>query len=140
MKWFSCEREIRQWAGPEFRYPFIQQSFESDLKLDSLASYSLLNRQGLLIGFGQYYPWLGRCHLSRLVINPDSRGQGIIQLLLTSLLKKGLHDCGLTEASLFVFENNASAINAYLNAHFEVMEYPDAQLMEHCLYMVKIPN
>ena len=58
MKWFSCEREIRQWAGPEFRYP-------------------LLNRQGLLIGFGQYYLRLERCHLSRLVINPDSRGQGI---------------------------------------------------------------
>ena len=140
MRWFTSESELRQWGGPGFRYPFDQQSFESDLRMASLATFSLLNNEGQLVGFGQYYLRLGRCHLGRLAVSPDSRGLGIIQPLITALLNKGLIELEVTDASLFVFEDNQSAIKAYHKAGFRVTEYPDSMPMDDCLYMIKTPS
>ncbi|WP_206018259.1 hypothetical protein [Pseudoalteromonas sp. Z9A5] len=55
MSWFSTEEELSIWSGPGFRYPFDLSSFKSDLKLDSLKSFSLVSVEGDLLAFGQYY-------------------------------------------------------------------------------------
>jgi len=137
MTWFSSEDELREWAGPEFRYPYDFDSFVEDLKLDTLNSYSLVSDEPALIGFGQYYRRLGRCHLGRLVVSPAFRGRGMAARLIDELSRHGLRRLEANSCSLFVLERNRAAISAYRKSGFEVAPYPEDIGLEACFYMVK---
>ena len=138
MSWFSTEEELSIWSGPGFRYPFDLSSFKSDLKLDSLNSFSLVSTEGSLLAFGQYYQRLERCHLGRLVVNPNLRGQGIASNLIHQLSVLGKSDLKTDYCSLFVLKHNKSAIQAYTKLGFSLADYPDEIPLENCLYMVQI--
>jgi len=138
MSWFSTEEELNIWSGPGFRYPYDLISFKSDLRLDSLKSFSLVSAEGDLLAFGQYYLRLGKCHLGRLVVNPNSRGQGIASNLIYELSVLGKSDLKTDSCSLFVLGHNKSAIQAYKKLGFSVADYPDKISLENCLYMVKV--
>lgn len=138
MSWFSTEEELSVWSGPDFRYPFDLRSFKSDLKLDSLKSFSLISTEGNLLAFGQYYLRLGRCHLGRLVVNPNLRGQGIASHLIQKLSVLGKSDLSTDSCSLFVLGHNKSAIQAYTKLGFSIADYPDEIPLDNCFYMVKL--
>jgi ribosomal protein S18 acetylase RimI-like enzyme len=138
MSWFSTEEELSVWSGPDFRYPFDLSSFKSDLKLDSLKSFSLISTEGNLLAFGQYYLRLGRCHLGRLVVNPNLRGQGIASHLIQKLSVLGKSDLNTDSCSLFVLGHNKSAIQAYTKLGFYMTVYPDELPLDNCFYMVKV--
>jgi len=138
MSWFSTEEELSVWSGPDFRYPFDLSSFKSDLKLDSLKSFSLISTEGNLLAFGQYYLRLGRCHLGRLVVNPNLRGQGIASHLIQKLSILGKSDLNTDSCSLFVLGHNKSAIQAYTKLGFSMADYPDEIPLDNCFYMVKV--
>jgi ribosomal protein S18 acetylase RimI-like enzyme len=138
MSWFSTEEELSIWSGPDFRYPFDLSSFKSDLKLDSLKSFSLISTEGNLLAFGQYYLRLGRCHLGRLVVNPNLRGQGIASHLIQKLSVLGKSDLNTDSCSLFVLGHNKSAIQAYTKLGFSIADYPDEIPLDNCFYMVKL--
>ncbi|MFT6735853.1 MAG: ribosomal protein S18 acetylase RimI-like enzyme [Polaribacter sp.] len=138
MSWFSTEEELSVWSGPDFRYPFDLSSFKRDLKLDSLKSFSLISTEGNLLAFGQYYLRLGRCHLGRLVVNPNLRGQGISSHLIQKLSVLGKSDLNTDSCSLFVLGHNKSAIQAYTKLGFSMTIYPDELPLDNCFYMVKV--
>ena len=135
--WFSNERELTEWAGPGFRYPFDLQTFIEDLKLEKLSSFVLLSDDDEFIGFGQYYLRHGRCHLGRLVIAPQYRGGGYAAALMDLLIARGLKELNVDSSSLFVLEDNAPAIRAYQKFGFSFAEYPEEIPMENCLYMIR---
>lgn len=136
MSWFTTENELNLWSGPDFRFPFDLNSFKCDLKLETLASFSLLSTQAELLGFGQYYLRLGKCHLGRLVISPRFRGQGIATHLIQQLCSKGKADLRTNAYSLFVLEHNDSAIKSYQKLGFTFESYPEEISLKNCLYMV----
>jgi len=137
MNWFSCEQDLIDWSGPNFRYPFTLSSFVDDLKLNTLKSFSLVNNESEFLAFGQYYQRLGKCHLGRLIVNPNFRGQGVVSELINKICKLGRNELALTECSLFVLQHNDSAIKAYKKFGFSTSNYPDKIPLENCLYMVK---
>ena len=148
--WFNNEVELRIWSGPNFRYPFDKATFKADLSMERLASFCLKHSEPindierhLLVGFGQYYLRAGRCHLGRLVINPDCRGQNKIDDLIKLLADKGCADLQVNELSLFVMEDNHKAKKAYERLGFVEADYPETSLeeaapMEGCTYMTKL--
>jgi ribosomal protein S18 acetylase RimI-like enzyme len=138
MSWFSTEEELSIWSGPGFRYPFDLSSFKRDLKLDSLNSFSLVSVEGNLLAFGQYYLRLDKCHLGRLIVNPNFRGQGIAAHLIQKLGVLGKTELKTDSCSLFVLGHNKSAIQAYTKLGFSMADYPDEIPLEDCLYMVKV--
>ena len=138
MSWFSTEEELNIWSGPNFRYPFDSNSFKSDLKLDSLNSFSLVSLEGILLGFGQYYLRLEKCHFARLVVNPNLRGQGIVSNLIDQLSVLGKSDLKTDSCSLFVLVRNKSAIQAYTKLGFSMADYPEKIPLDNCFYMVKV--
>ena len=89
---------------------FDLNSFKSDLKLDSLKSFSLVSVEGNLLAFGQYYLRLDKCHLGRLIVNPNFRGQGIASHLIQKLGVLGKTELKTDSCSLFVLGHNKSAI------------------------------
>ena len=136
MSWFPTENELNLWSGPNFRFPFELAAFKRDLTLDTLASFSLLSAKSELLGFGQYYLRLDKCHLGRLVINPRFRGQGIAGHLIQQLCRKGKAELSTHVCSLFVMEHNESAIKTYQKLGFIFQPYPEEISLKNCLYMV----
>ncbi len=137
MRWFNSEKNLLEWAGPNFRYPFNPTTFTEDLQLDSTRSLSLVTDAAKLLAFGQYYKRLGRCHLSRLVVNPSHRSEGVAGHLLTALCEAGTAELAVRNCSLFVLNYNEYAIKAYRSFGFVVEEYPEHVPLPDCLYMVK---
>ena len=64
-----------------------------------------MDEQQNLLGFGQCYELLQRCHLGRLVVNPAHRGQGLVAALMVRLIDFGANKFNAREASLFVLED-----------------------------------
>ncbi len=137
MSWFESEEDLKIWSGPNFRFPFDFASFKQDLKLESLKSFALVSTESNLLGFGQYYERLNKCHLGRLVVSPDHRGKGIAPRLIEKLISTGTKDLNTKLISLFVLEHNEIAMRTYERLGFSVENYPEPMPLEGCLYMVK---
>ncbi len=138
MGWVRDRESCSNWGGPKFRFPFTESSFIDDVCWERLPSYSLVGEDGSLVGFGQYYPREGRCHLARLIISPAYRNQGLGRLLVARLIETGCKDLGVTECSLFVLKHNKVACACYRSVGFKpaacLGEIPE---LEGCLYMVR---
>jgi len=138
MGWFTNEDELKDWAGPNFRFPYDLDSFTNDLSLDSLNSFSLLSDKSRFLAFGQYYLRLGRCHLGRLIVAPHYRGRGVAATFLSELSRHGMKRLGVSSLSLFVLSHNESAIKAYEKFGFRFVAYPEKMPLKNCLYMIKV--
>ena len=98
---------------------------------------SPVGEDGRLLGFGQFYQKLGRCHLARLVINPDFRGHGLGEEFVAALMKHGSEDLRAGEFSLYVMTANKPALNCYRSLGFELADYPDGDArLENCVFMI----
>lgn len=137
MGWFSNEQELSNWSGPNFRFPLNLYSFIEDLNMGSLNSFALTSNTSELLAFGQFYQRLNKCHLGRLVVNPQFRGKGIAAKLMSHLCERGRQELKLNEYSLFVLAHNESAIKSYQKFGFTFADYPDEIPLANCLYMVK---
>lgn len=139
MGWFPDGVSASNWSGPTLRFPFTENSFFEDTQWQTLPSYSLVEANGRLVGFGQYYLRAGRCHLARLAISPSRRNQGLGRRLIHQLIETGCQALGVTEAGLFVLEHNTAAIHCYGHAGFQPAVYPgEPPALGGCLYMVRI--
>lgn len=137
MTWFTCELELREWAGPLFRYPYTLETFSKDLKLETLNSFSLLNESDELLAFGQCYERVEHWHLGRLVVSPQHRGKGLVQELINHLAEFGKREFGVDRNSLFVMHHNQAAIKAYEKCGFVMASYPEPMPMADTYYMTR---
>ena len=125
MPWFPDQASCLVWGGPQFRHPFTEASFVEDARLRDLPSFVLVDADGHLLAFGQYYARIGRCHLGRLVVSPEHRGHGIGRRLIAALVERGAAELGAGECSLFVAAENAQAAALYRRLGFAETTYPE---------------
>ena len=136
MRWFPDEQATRTWGGPDFRYPFNRHSFAEDIHWGRMATFSLRDRNGSFVAFGQVYERVGCINLARLAVIPTMRGQGIGTRLVEMLMivSAGMFDCD--RYSLFVYRGNTPAYKCYTALGFELSTYPEnARLAEVCDYL-----
>jgi len=122
--WFPDKESSYFWCGPGLRFPFSHESFLEDIHWEKMPTYSLRNKEGELIGFGQYYEKQQRCHLARLVVSPLHRSRGIGRDFIQQIMSIGMEDLGANECSLFVVRSNEKALNCYKSLGFKKQEYP----------------
>ncbi len=135
-RWFNSEKAVFYWGGPDLSYPLQIKRFKTESKYHKSHSYVL--KQGrTLLAFGQIYPRLDHCHLGRLVVSPQHRGQGVGACLIEALLHEGEGLLGLSRGSLFVLSDNTSAMKLYQKLGFTPTEYPQTIPLENCLYMTR---
>lgn len=140
IQWFSSEAQVAQWTGPNFVFPFVRESFITMIKWQEIPSYTLVNNDGKVLAFGQFYQRLNCCHLGRLIVNPTLRGQGLGKVLIQQLANKGKATLKLENLSLFVLANNLNALNLYQALGFTLQTYPEDIGLANCLYLIKKPN
>jgi len=135
--WLTDEAQLIEWAGPNMRYPSDPEILAEDLYSTGWPGYSLISSDQQLLGFGQYYERLERCHLCRLIVSPQHRGKRIVHSLIQLIAAKGMQQLDVKSCSLFVYHDNVSAIKAYQKVGFTITDYPVDDGLEACLYMVK---
>ncbi len=138
VSWVTTEGQLYEWAGPNVQYSCDALTLKQDLLAKSWPAFSLISANGELLGFGQYYSRLGRCHLCRLIIAPCHRSKGLAQTLIARISDIGEQEMGVTSCSLFVYQQNLAAIKAYQKIGFRVVDYPGNELMDNGFYMVKL--
>lgn len=137
MSWFPDQGACTVWGGPGFRFPFTPETFRADARLDSLSTWALMDDDRQIVGFGQFYLRVGRCHLGRLAIAPALRGRGLGSTLVRELGRIGAADLGVDSYSLFVLPGNERAMRLYQRLGFSVASYPEpTPMFEDCIYMV----
>ncbi|MFT5543039.1 MAG: ribosomal protein S18 acetylase RimI-like enzyme [Glaciecola sp.] len=112
-----CERDVKQWAGPNVNYPCSVDGLATTIKKGLYESF-VLKQDKVIVGFGQLQLLKYRGHLARLVINPEYRGKSISKRLISELIKQAhkqvtLQENKLKQVSLFVNIENYVAIACY---------------------------
>jgi len=137
MTWFPDRHACAQWGGPGTRFPFTEDSFLEDIHWGKLPSYCAVSAEGDLLGFGQFYEKLGRCHLARLAVAPAFRGLGLGKGFISSLMRISKNQLGKNEFSLYVMEQNKPAIACYQSLGFRRAEIPEAVIdLKDCIFMI----
>lgn len=125
LSWIGNAAELVQWAGPAFAWPLTPRQFRRHLQaadMDPPALYPLgLYETEALVGYCE----LSECRrqadaamLSRVVIHPDRRGQGLGQLMVRRALAFGFERLALHRIGLGVFDFNESALRCYARVGF----------------------
>lgn len=125
MRWFPDGASVRQWGGPDFRFPFTEETFRKDVRLDDVPAWEIVSTDGALLAFGRYYLRLGRCHLAFLAVAPAMRGRRVGLKLVEELCAEGARNLSFDEYSLFVWQDNAVAVALYRKLGFVEMPYPE---------------
>jgi len=134
--WFPDKESVIRWGSPYTRYPLSEKTLFEDIYWDRINSRIALAEDGRLLGFGQFYPKLGRCHLARLVINPGFRGRGLGEEFVAALMKHGSEQLDTEEYSLYVMTENKPAYNCYRSLGFGLADYPNGDpKLENCVFM-----
>lgn len=138
MDWFATKTKVRRWGGPEFEFPFTAATFRRDCHWPAMASYSLRDSEGDLLGFGQLYDRDGYINLARVGVRPGSRGQRVGRDLMSRLMRAGLESLALPAYSLYVYRDNDAALGCYRSLGFGISPYPPGEkLADVCYYMTR---
>jgi len=137
LNWFPDKESVIRWGSPYMKYPLHEIEFLEDIQWGEIDSRVARGEDGRLLGFGQFYLKLGRCHLARLVINPDLRGRGLGEEFVAALMRHGSEQLETERYSLYVMTANRSAYNCYKSLGFELAEYPHGDpKFEDCVFMI----
>jgi ribosomal protein S18 acetylase RimI-like enzyme len=137
MGWFPDRQSCTNWGGPAMRFPFTEESFLEDIHWGKLPSYCAVGPEDELLGFGQFYEKLGRCHLARLAIAPEFRGRGLGKDFISSLMNISSNELGYSEFSLYVLEFNNAAVACYQSLGFRRADIPEAVIdLKDCIFMI----
>jgi RimJ/RimL family protein N-acetyltransferase len=137
MQWFPDAASVAVWS-PSNSFPFSdRQRFILESKLDELASWMLVDDADTPLAFGQYYTRQGCCHLGRLVVAPERRGEGLGSELIRLLMARGTAELGTARCSLFVLDYNTTARKVYARMGFTEAAYPERMPLPNCLYLTR---
>lgn len=137
MHWFPDKESVMLWGSPYTRYPLREETFFTDIYWNRVTSCVARDDEDRLIAFGQFYIKLGRCHLARLVVNPEFRRRGHGIAFITALMEAGGKELDTDEYSLYVMTANKPAWHCYKSLGFELRPYPDIDPhLDNCVFMV----
>jgi len=137
MTWFPDKESVMLWGSPYTRYPLKEETFFEDIYWNRIESRVARGEQGELLAFGQYYPKLARCHLARLVVNPEFRRRGVGLQFIEQLMEHGGAEMNTEEFSLYVMTSNKPAWHCYKSLGFNMQPYPHGDPhLDNCVFMV----
>jgi len=137
MNWFPDKESIMLWGSPYMRTPLREDTFLEDIYWGRIHSRVGRGENGELLAFGQFYPKLGRCHLARLVVNPEHRRHGHGLAFIGQLMQHGGAALDASEFSLYVMTANKPAWHCYKSLGFHMEPYPHGDPhLDNCVFMV----
>jgi len=134
IKWIPDSRSCMIWAGPKVIFPIELEQLCDALEFDKNHTYSLSDGT-ILLALGQIRMFENkRGHLSRIIVNPESRGKGIGRIFCLELINKA-RKLNCKTISLNVDIDNQVARNLYKKLGFIVPTIQPDNIREHVIYM-----
>lgn len=134
IKWIPDARSCMVWAGPKVIFPIELEQLCDALEFDKNQTYSLADETKLL-ALGQIRMFENkRGHLSRIIVNPESRSEGIGRIFCLELINKAKTlDC--KTISLHVVKDNEIAKSLYKKLGFIVPSVQPDNIRDDIIYM-----
>jgi ribosomal protein S18 acetylase RimI-like enzyme len=134
IKWIPDARSCMFWAGPKVIFPIELEQLCDALEFDKNHTYSLSD-ETILLALGQIRMFKNkRGHLSRIIVNPESRGKGIGRIFCLELINKA-RKLNCKTISLNVNNDNEVAIRLYKKLGFFVPTKKPDGLRKDVIYM-----
>jgi RimJ/RimL family protein N-acetyltransferase len=129
LDWIPDDEFLAQWAGPMFSPPLDLaqlEAFREQAERESQARRLYrLTRTGSreMLGYGELGaidPQCSSARLSRLLVEPGRRGEGLGLALVDALLSVAFDELALHRVELGVYDFNRGAIRCYEKAGFRI--------------------
>ena len=101
-----------------FKTPWSKESFYTEIKENTLATYLVLTLDDEVIGFGGMWLIMDEIHITNVAVAPEHRGQGYSKTLITDMIRYA-KEKGFQHMTLEVRVSNAVAIALYEKFGFE---------------------
>jgi ribosomal-protein-alanine N-acetyltransferase len=118
------------WSARAYRYELdrnehnaflvVRESSDLNNRPRKLLHRFHLLKPGKVLGYAGCWLLVDECHVSTIAVHPDWRGQGLGELLLVSLLERGI-ELGAIRATLEVRVSNQTAQSLYHRCGFEIV-------------------
>lgn len=134
MAWIPDAENCLIWAGPKVRFPLELEQLYQAIEFEKVLTYSLDGEKELL-ALGQVRMFENkRGHLSRIIVNPSSRGIGVGRIFCKELINEA-KKLNCQTISLNVIKDNLIAICLYKKLGFTIpSKHPD-DTRENIVYM-----
>ncbi|MFH1699679.1 MAG: GNAT family N-acetyltransferase [Candidatus Zixiibacteriota bacterium] len=134
MSWIPDAETCLIWAGPKIKFPLKLKQLHQAIEFEKTHTYSF-DDENKLLAFGQIRIFENnRGHLSRIIVNPASRGQGIGRLFCKKLINEAkILKCQII--SLNVVKDNSIAKSLYKKLGFIIPSKRPAEIRENIIYM-----
>lgn len=101
-----------------FKTPWSKESFYTEVKENTLATYLVLTLDEVVIGFGGMWLIMDEIHITNVAVSPEHRGQGYSKTLINDMIKYA-KEKGFQHMTLEVRVSNSVAIALYEKFGFE---------------------
>ena len=101
-----------------FKTPWSKESFYTEVKENTLATYLVLTLDEVVIGFGGMWLIMDEIHITNVAVAPEHRGHGYSKTLITDMIKYA-KEKGFQHMTLEVRVSNSVAIALYEKFGFE---------------------
>ena len=128
VRWIASEKDLLEWAGPSFSFPFSAGDFREHLQAQTGELFHPLcmvdENTGTLIAYGEVNIAKGddpiAADLSRIIVDPwYFRGKGLGKAFVKQILTLCFNDLERTRVGLNVYTHNEMAVRCYRRAGFQ---------------------
>ncbi len=134
IEWIPDADSCLRWAGPKVQFPLTLKQLAQAIEFDTVRSYTLEDTDATL-AFGQIRVFADtRGHLSRIIVNPATRGRGIGRLFGEHLINEA-KKLNFRPITLHVVTDNAIAIHVYEKLGFMIPNPQPEGIRDGIFYM-----
>ena len=129
IEWINDEHTLSNWAGTMFSFPLTRDKLSwyledsNDFFESDALNYKAIDVESRMTVGHISLTAINRnnrsARITRMLINPDNRGNGMCCLVVKELMKIGFLELKLHRMSLGVYDFNDSAIRCYRKAGFK---------------------
>jgi RimJ/RimL family protein N-acetyltransferase len=122
ISWVDSAETLMQFAGPAFSFPLTTDQLDKSLSDPKRFAFQVIDpSDDSKIGHAEIYLAADSAYLGRILIaDPQRRGQGLGQQIVSMLLDFAFRELHQTKAQLNVFEWNTIAIRCYEKVGFQI--------------------
>jgi RimJ/RimL family protein N-acetyltransferase len=122
ISWVNSADTLMQFAGPAFTFPLTKEQLDNSLSDSNRFAFKVVNQSNeMTIGHAEIYLTNRSAYLGRILIgDPQLRGKGLGQQIVSYLLHYAFENLEQTKVQLNVFDWNLEAIKCYEKVGFRI--------------------
>ncbi len=128
LSWLTTAESLKLWGGPLLTFPPDVAKTWCEIGANDNNSFVLVDQQDRVLGFGQTLQREAHAiHLARIILAPDTRGQGLGRVLCEQLMQTAIKQHQPAKITLNVYQENEVAVSLYRSLGFVLADHHSMQ-------------